>query len=96
MTLRLSMSKLTRHILLPLLSTLILVALYFTPKETFGCVQRGLMAVFVVLVSAGFAFWAIFKGFRAKSCGEVDAANWWIITAILLTLPLALLLGPLR
>ncbi|TAL17854.1 hypothetical protein EPN96_03615 [bacterium] len=88
------MGRLTRHVILPFIPALALEALWFTPKETFGCAQRGLMALFVVLAAAAGAFWAIFKGMRAKKGGGSDA-NWWLLTAIILTLPLLLLLGPL-
>jgi hypothetical protein len=86
-------SPLLRHVALPALAPLAVIGLYFTPVLLFGCVNRGLLALAVVLVSAVAAFVAIGKGFRARAQGRPSA--WWIISAAILTLPLALILGPL-
>ena len=85
------MSLLTRHVLLPALAPATTVALYFTPVLWFGCVNRGLMAIAVVLTSAAGAFVALSRGFRAKSRRE--PVDWWILTALILTIPLALIIG---
>ncbi len=85
------MSLLTRHVLLPALAPATTVALYFTPVLWFGCVNRGLMAITVVLLSAGGAFIALTRGFRAHSRRE--PIDWWILTALILTIPLALIVG---
>lgn len=89
------MRRILRHILLPSIATLLLVALYFTPKAVFGCANRGLMAlavVFVALVSAGFT---TARGVAATRKGDRESANWWLVTTLLLVLPLLLLAGPL-
>jgi hypothetical protein len=85
------MSLLTRHVLLPALAPATTVALYFTPVLWFGCVNRGLLAIAVVLTSAAGAFAAIARGFRAKSRRE--PIDWWLLTALILTIPLALIIG---
>lgn len=87
------MRTLLRHVALPATAPLAVIGLYFTPVLLFGCVNRGLMAVAVVLISAGAAFVAIAKGFRARAHGR--PSGWWIVSASILTLPLLLLLGPL-
>ena len=85
------MSLLTRHALLPAIAPATTVALYFTPVLWFGCVNRGLMALAVVLMSAIGAFVAIVRGFRARS--RQEPVDWWLLTALILTIPLALIVG---
>lgn len=87
------MRTLLRHVALPAAAPLAVIGLYFTPVLLFGCVNRGLMALAVVLISAGAAFVAIAKGFRARTQGR--PSGWWIVSAGILTLPLLLILGPL-
>ena len=55
--------------------------------------NRGLLALAVVLVSAGAAFVTGRIGFREQVLGR-SSARWLISTAILTT-PLVLVLGPL-
>ena len=85
------MSLLTRHALLPALAPATMVGLYYTPVLWFGCVNRGLMALGVVAISATGAFVALARGFRAKARRE--PIDWWLLTALILTLPLALIIG---
>jgi hypothetical protein len=87
------MSLLVRHVALPALAPAALIGLYFTPVLLFGCVNRGLLALAVVLLSAVGAFATIGMGFRARAQGQPSGR--WLCSALILTLPLALLLGPL-
>jgi hypothetical protein len=87
-------STLTRHVVLPAIAPAAVVGLYFTPVMLFGCVNRGLVALAVVLASAGCAFVAIGIAFRARLQGR-PGVGWWIVSAIIFTLPLVLVLGPL-
>jgi heme/copper-type cytochrome/quinol oxidase subunit 3 len=89
------MRRVVRHVLLPSIAPLLLVALYFTPKSLFGCANRGLMAlalVAVALVASGFT---TARGVAASRRGDREASNWWLATTLLLILPLVLLAGPL-
>jgi hypothetical protein len=83
-----------RHLILPALAPAAIVALYFTPVLWFGCVNRGLMAIAVALISAAAAFVCIGFGMRAKLRREPQP-EWWLLSTLLYTLPLALLIGPL-
>lgn len=87
--------RITRHFLLPLIAPAALFALYFTPKAVFGCANRGLMALGVVLLATIGAVAAAWKGVSARGRGETEAANWWILTALILLFPILLLIGPL-
>ena len=87
------MSLLVRHVALPALAPAALIGLYFTPVLLFGCVNRGLLALAVVLLSAVGAFATIGMGFRARARGLPSGP--WLCSALILTLPLAQLLGPL-
>jgi hypothetical protein len=83
-----------KHIALPAVAPAAVVGLYFTPVLLFGCVNRGLMALAVVLISAVAAFVTIGIGLRAKARNH-PSSNWWLISTLILVLPIALVLGPL-
>jgi RsiW-degrading membrane proteinase PrsW (M82 family) len=88
------MNLLVKHVALPAVAPALIVGLYFTPLTVFGCVTRGLIAVAVALASAAFAFVAI--GFAFSATRRRDPiSKWWMLSAAILTLPLALLVGPL-
>jgi hypothetical protein len=87
------MHLLLRHVALPSLAPAAVIGLYFTPVMLFGCVNRGLLALAVVLLSAAAAFVTIGLGFRARAHGRPSGR--WLCSASILTLPLVLVLGPL-
>ena len=84
---------LLRHVALPAVAPAAIVGLYFTPVLLFGCVNRGLLALAVVLLSAGAAFVTVGIGLRERASGRASA--WWVISTVILTTPLVLVLGPL-
>jgi hypothetical protein len=83
-----------KHVVVPAVAPAAIVGLYFTPVLLFGCVNRGLMALAVVLVSAVAAFVTISQGVRAKTRND-PSSSWWLLSTLILLLPLALVLGPL-
>jgi hypothetical protein len=83
-----------KHIALPAAAPVAVIGLYFTPVLVFGCVNRGLLAVAIVLASAVAACVTTGKGVRAKAQG-LPSANWWLLTTLILVMPIALVLGPL-
>ena len=88
-------NRFSRHLLIPLIAPALLVWLYFTPKYVFGCANRGYMALSVVLVSLVAAIATAFKGLREKKHGNIEEANMWIVSTLILLSPLLLLVGPL-
>ena len=88
-------NRISRHLLIPLIAPALIVWLYFTPKNVFGCANRGYMALSVVLVSLVAAIATAFKGLREKKHGNTEEANWWIVSTLILLSPLFLLAGPL-
>ncbi|HSL52623.1 MAG TPA: hypothetical protein VK878_26435 [Candidatus Deferrimicrobiaceae bacterium] len=82
-----------RHVALPALAPAAIIGLSFTPVLLFGCVNRGLLALAVVLLSAGAAFVTVGIGLREQARGRSSVR--WIISTIILTTPLVLVLGPL-
>ena len=86
-------NPLVKHVALPALAPAALIALYFTPVLLFGCVNRGLLAVAVALVSAIGAFVTVGIALRLRAQGK--PSGLWILSTAILTSPLALLLGPL-
>lgn len=83
-----------KHIVLPAVAPILIIALYFTPVMFFGCRIRGLIAICIVLISTIGAFVTIGRAFSARRRND-PIASWWIISAAIFTLPLALLVGPL-
>ena len=83
-----------RHIALPAIAPAAIVGLYLTPVQVFGCANRGLMALAVVLVStvAGAVTAALYL--RAKT-QKRNASKPWLASTIILVLPAVLVLGPL-
>jgi len=88
------MNPITRHLLIPAIAPLLIVALYFTPLTLIGCYNRGLIAVTIVFVSLVAGLVAAVFGIRARMKGD-PAANWWIMSVAVLTIPALLVLGPL-
>ena len=88
-------SRIAGHLFLPLIAPAVLFGLYFTPKAVFGCANRGLMALGVVLVATIGAVATTWKGVSARREGEIEAANWWLLTTLILLSPVLLLFGPL-
>lgn len=87
------LNTLVRHVALPAVAPAAVVGLYFTPVLLFGCVNRGLLALAVVLLSAGAAFVTVGIGLREQARGRSSAR--WLISTLILTTPLVLVLGPL-
>jgi hypothetical protein len=81
-------------VLLPAIAPAAIVGLYFTPVSLVGCANRGLMALAVAFVAAAAAFTTVGIGIRATRRND-RSSGWWIISTLILALPLVLLLGPL-
>lgn len=88
------MKPFLKHLLLPALAPLALLALYFTPKEVFGCANRGLLALGVVLLAAIGAVVTTIKGAALQRRGEKEA-GWWLASTLILLSAILLLFGPL-
>lgn len=89
------MNKFLKHLILPALAPAAIVALYFTPKTTFGCANRGLIALGVAFLALIGAVAATVKGVAHKRRGEKESCNWWLLTALILLFSIVLLFGPL-
>lgn len=88
------MAAWTRHVGLPALAPAAIVALYFTPVETFGCLARGLMAFGVALAAGIAAIVTALYAIRARAQRN-EPGTWWLLSTLILVLPIVLLLGPL-
>ena len=88
------MERIAKHILIPAVAPAAIIGLYFTPVTLIGCVNRGLLALAVVLVSllAGIAVGLV--GIKARQRNP-DSRWWWIATLLILATPALLVLGPL-
>ena len=88
------MDRITKHILLPAVAPAAIVGLYFTPVALIGCVNRGLLALAVVLVSLLAGIAAGLVGIKARQ-RDPGSRWWWIATLLILATPALLVLGPL-
>lgn len=88
------MSPFTKHILVPAIAPIAIVALYLTPASLVGCVNRGLMALAVVFFSLAAGIATGILGLRARAKGE-PVSGWWIASTCVLVTPALLVLGPL-
>jgi len=70
------------------------VALYFTPKETIGCVNRGIAAFAVAILALVIGLVLAVIALTRRSSRPEDSA-WFALSAALLSIPALLLLGPL-
>lgn len=84
---------LAKHVLLPGLAPASIVGLSFTPVSLVGCMNRGLLAVAVVLVSTVAACATAAIGTRRGSQAR-RGTSWWFISTLILVLPAVLLFGP--
>jgi len=89
-----SLRIVTRHVLLPAIFPGIIVGLYLTPVALFGCVNRGLAALSVVLLSTLAACVTLGLAVRARTRND-SSKSWWLLTALIFLLPIALVVGPL-
>jgi len=88
------MNLFTKYIALPAIAPAAVIGLYFTPVVLFGCVNRGLLALAVVLLSTVTAVVTLRLSLRARVQNPL-LSSWWLISTIILILPLALVIGPL-
>jgi hypothetical protein len=88
------MARIVKHIILPALAPIAVIGLYFTPVSVFGCVNRGLIALAVVLISLLSGIGAAVKAIRMRKRNDAES-GWLIAAAGILTLPAVLVLGPL-
>jgi hypothetical protein len=91
---RTGLKAIVRHVALPAVAPVAIVGLYFTPVLLFGCVNRGLLALAIVGISAIAACVTTGKGVRAKAQG-LPSANLWLLSTLILLMPIALVVGPL-
>lgn len=78
------------HVFPPLMLTLLFFVNAALPIQTVGCVNRGLIAVFVALLSMiaclYSAIMAIRRG-KVSSKGQDEERSWWIISTLLFLIP---------
>lgn len=90
-----SKQRLFRHLVLPAIAPAAVMWLYLTPKAVFGCANRGYMAFGVVFLTTIAAVATTAKGVSERKRGDTESANWWLLTTLILLLPISLLVGPL-
>ena len=88
------MNCLAKHVVLPAFAPAAIVALYFTSVSALGCVYRGLLALAVALLSTLAACLTAAFGARARRHAP-ERMVWWMISTLILLLPVVLLFGPL-
>ena len=77
--------------MMPLISPGMLTVLYFTPKEVFGCRNRGYMALVLIGISMTYAAYSLIRAIQLKKQKDEEHL-WWLITAAVLIVPLPFLI----
>ena len=80
------MTRTLRHVLLPALAPAAFLLVASTPVEVLGCLNRGLTALSVAMVSViGGLIFAV-KGGLGRRRGDPDS-RWWVVSALILAIP---------
>jgi Na+/melibiose symporter-like transporter len=87
-------AKVFRHVFLPLLASMAMIGLYFTPVAIFGCVNRGLIALALAVGALVVGIVLALIAIRRRESDRSESA-WLALSAALLALPALLLIGPL-
>ena len=85
------MGHLARHVALPALMSAVFFSVALTPVSVLGCRGRGLLALLIALTSGIWALGAAVTGVKKRARGEGDAF-WWVISAMVLTIPVVAML----
>jgi hypothetical protein len=84
-------SPIVRHLGVPSLFSVALIGLAYVPKSTFGCANRGWIAIALVAVALAGSVAALIRGARLRGT-DTAASLWWLLTSFVLLLPALLLL----
>jgi hypothetical protein len=79
------------HVIFPAMMPALLYLIAATPVETLGCATRGLLALLVALVSGFAGLGTAIVGVTRRKRGDVYAP-WWVISTLILTIPVVALL----
>ena len=85
------MKLFSRHLIIPLLVTVVFFTIAFSPVQLLGCRTRGLLALLVATVSGLASLAAAITGARVglKGC---ENAMWWTTSSLILAIPVVALL----
>ena len=78
------------HVFPPLMLTLLFFVNAALPISTVGCVNRGLIAVFVALLSGVSSIYSaimVIKQGKAGAKNQDAEKSWWIISTLLFLIP---------
>ena len=78
--------RVLRHLGLPALLTLAFFGIYQTPKEVFGCANRGLVALGLIALSILGAIVMMDRGVRGLRSRD-GSGPLWFLTAVAILLP---------
>jgi hypothetical protein len=85
---------LVKHVALPALASVAVVALYYTPLSVIGCATRGLIALGIVGAALVVAVVVALLGVRMRA-RDGDVSVWSLVSVGILVLPALLVIGPL-
>jgi hypothetical protein len=84
-------SPIVRHMGVPSLLSIAMLALYYTPVSVFGCANRGRFAVGVAALGMLGSIVTLVPAYRLIRSDRVQA-RWWWINALVFLLPAILLI----
>jgi hypothetical protein len=83
--------KIMMHIIYPSLLSVAFFINAALPVTVLGCVNRGLVALVVALISGIAALGAVVLAIRERMSGKLES-SWWILTTLILTIPVLALI----
>jgi hypothetical protein len=85
------MNRITYHLIIPSIMTVVFFVIATAPVEVFGCRTRGLIALLIALVSGLAALGTAIVGTQGRMRGDADAI-WWVGSSIILIIPVIALI----
>lgn len=80
------MTKVRKHVIIPVIVPLIFFAVVAMPVEILGCRNRGLVAVLVAYVGGPAGVGAALKALQGRVRNAPDSRRW-VATALILAIP---------
>lgn len=85
------MSRVTRHLFIPSIVTVLFFIVALSPVELLGCRTRGLIALLISLISGFSAMAAAIMGLKGRIRKDENSI-WWIASTLVLTIPVVALI----
>jgi hypothetical protein len=80
------MKRIVYHIIIPAIVPAVFFTIAFMPVAVLGCFTRGLVAVFITLMSGLAALSTAMIGAKGRIRGDANVI-WWVTSTLILVIP---------